>query len=102
MFIDKYNSLGLGKDVVIIDGANSDSLIAYQQDTQQWIRLRVPYRMGFFSRFFDARVDDPKAGWKGKGAYSANMTRGSWLTEGGKGTPSQLYHFQIRPDPLAK
>jgi hypothetical protein len=102
MFIDKYNSLGLGKDVVIIDGANSDSLIAYQQDTKQWIRLRVPYRMGFFSRFFDARVDDPNAGWKGKGAYSANMTRGSWLTEGGKGTPSQLYHFQIRPDPLAK
>jgi len=32
---------------------------------------------------------------------SAADPRGSWLTEGGKGTPSQLYHFQIRPDPLA-
>ncbi len=102
MFIDKYNSLGLGNDVVIVDGANSDSLIAYKQDTKEWVRMRVPYRMGFFSRFFDARVDDPNAGWKGRGAYAANQTRGSWLTEGGKGTPSQLYHFQVRPDPLAR
>ena len=101
MFIDKYNAIGLGSNTVIVDGANSDSLIAYQQDTKTWVRLRVPYRMGFFSRFFDGRIDDPKLGWKGRGAWSANMTRGSWLTEGGKGTPSQLYHFQIRPDPLA-
>jgi hypothetical protein len=28
--------------------------------------------------------------------------RGSWLTEGGKGTPSQVAQFQIRPNPLAK
>ena len=41
-------------------------------------------------------------GWKGRGAYASNETRGSWLTEGGKGTPSQLYHFQVRPDPLAR
>ncbi len=102
MYIDRDNSLGLGKNVVIVDGADSDSLIAFQQDTKRFVRMTVPYRMGFFSRFFDARIDDPKAGWKGRGAWAANETRGSWLTEGGKGTPSQLYHFQIRPDPLAK
>lgn len=102
IFIDKYNSLGLGKNEVIVDGANSDSLIAFNQDTKEWVRMRVPYRMGFFSRFFDARIDDPNAGWKGRGAFAANETRGSWLTEGGKGTPSQLYHFQVRPDPLAR
>jgi hypothetical protein len=102
MFVDRYNSLGLGKNVVIVDGAGSDSLIAFQQDTKRFVRMTVPYRMGFFSRFFDARIDDPNAGWKGRGAWAANETRGSWLTEGGKGTPSQLYHFQIRPDPLAK
>jgi len=101
MFIDKYNALGLGNNVVIVDGANSDSLMAYEQDTKQWVRLRVPYRMGFFSRFFDARIDDANSGWKGRGAYASNETRGSWLTEGGKGTPSQVYHFQVRPSPLA-
>jgi len=102
MFIDKYNALGLGKDEVIADGANSDSLIGFNQETKQWTRMRVPYRMGFFSRFFDTRIDNANGGWKGRGAYASNETRGSWLTEGGKGTPSQLYHFQVRPDPLAR
>jgi hypothetical protein len=102
MYIDRYNSLGLGNNVVIIDGANSDSLIAFEQDTKKWVRMTVPYPMGFFSRFFDARVDDPKAGWKGHGAWAANQSRGTQVTEGGKNVPSQLAHFQIRPDPLAK
>jgi hypothetical protein len=102
MYIDRYGSLGLGKNVVIVDGANSDSLIAFQQDTKKWIRMRVPYPMGFFSRFFDARVDDPNASWKGHGAWAGNESRGSQVTEGGGNIPSQLAHFQVRPDPLAK
>ena len=102
IYIDRYDALGLGKNAVIVDGSDSDSLIAFQQDRKQWVTMTVPYRMGFYSRFLDARIDDPKAGWKGRGAWAANETRGSWLTEGGKGIPSQLYHFQIRPDPLAK
>ncbi len=102
MFIDKYNALGLGNDAVVVDGANSDSLVVFQQDTKTWVRMTVPYPMGFFSRFLDARVDDPKGGWKGRGAYAANEMRGSQLTEGGGKMPSQLAHFQIRPDPLAK
>ena len=102
MWIDRFNALGLGNDVVVIDGAGSDSLLAFQQETKQWTRLRVPYPMGFFSRFLDGRIDDAKAGWKGRGVWAANQVRGSQLTEGGKDTPSQLGHFQIRPDPLAK
>ena len=94
MFIDKYNALGLGKDEVIADGANSDSLIGFNQETKQWTRMRVPYRMGFFSRFFDTRIDNANGGWKGRGAYASNETRGSWLTEGGKGTPSQLWMWE--------
>jgi hypothetical protein len=101
MYIDRYNALGLGKNVVIVDGANSDSLVAFQQDTKKWIRMTVPYPMGFFSRFFDGRIDDAKAGWKGRGVWAGNETRGTQLTEGGKNMPSQLMHFQIRPDPLA-
>jgi hypothetical protein len=58
--------------------------------------------MGFFSRFLDGRIDDPATGWKGRGVWAANEVRGSSMTEGGKDTPSQLGHFQIRPDPLAK
>ena len=102
MWVDELNTLGLGKNVVIVDGANSDSLIAFQQDTKKWTRLTVPYPHGFFSRFFDGRVDDPKAGWKGHGLWAGNETRGTQLTEGGGNMPSQLAHFQMRPDPLAK
>ncbi len=102
MFVDRYGALGLGNNLVIVDGANSDSLIAFQQESKRWVRMTVPYPMGFFSRFLDTRVDDANGGWKGRGAWAANETRGTQLTEGGKNMPSQLAHFQIRPDPLAR
>jgi hypothetical protein len=103
MWVDRYDAAGLGKNVPILDGTTSDSLVAFQPDTKTWVRLTEPYPMGFFSRFFDARIDDPKAGWKGRGIYAANQSRGSQLTEGYAGkSPSQLFHFQVRPDPLAK
>ena len=103
MWVDRYDAAGLGRNVPILDGTTSDSLIAFQPGTKTWVRLTEPYPMGFFSRFFDARIDDPKAGWKGRGIYAANQSRGSQLTEGYAGkSPSQLFHFQVRPDPLAK
>jgi hypothetical protein len=102
MWLDRFDSLGLGKNIPIVDGADSDSLLAFLPGTKRWVRLQVPYPMGFSSHFFDGRIDDPKAGWKGRGVWAANETTGSQLTEGGKNTPSQLAHFQIRPDPLAK
>jgi hypothetical protein len=101
MWVDQHNALGMGADLPIVDGADSDSLLIFHPDTKQWVRIRVPYPMGFFSRFFDARIDNPNTGWKGRGLWAANQQRGSQLTEGGKDMPSQLAHFQVRPDPLA-
>lgn len=101
MWVDRYNTLGLGNNAVIVDGANSDSLIIYLQDKKEWVRMTVPYPMGFFSRFLDGRIDNPNGGWKGRGVWAGNQLRGSQLTEG-KNMPSQVAHFQIRPDPLAK
>ncbi|MGD0966444.1 MAG: carboxypeptidase-like regulatory domain-containing protein [Candidatus Acidiferrales bacterium] len=102
LWVDTYSTLGLGKNVVIIAGSNSDSLIAFEQDSKQWVRMTIPYPMGFFSRFFDGRIDDAKAGWKGRGVWAANESRGTQRTDGGQRLPSQLAHFQLRPDPLAK
>ena len=48
--------------------------------------LRVPYPMGFYAKGFDGRIDDPNAGWKGRGLWAANGDRTPWLIEGGKGT----------------
>ncbi len=102
MWLDRFNALGLGKNIPMVDGSDSDSLLAFIPGNKQWVRLQVPYPMGFSSHFFDGRIDDAKAGWKGRGVWAANQTTGSQLTEGGKDMPSQLAHFQIRPDPLAK
>jgi hypothetical protein len=101
-YVDQFNTLGLGANVPIATGSGSDSLIAVLPKTGETIVMRVPYPMGFLSRGMDGRIDDAKAGWKGRGIWASNGTRVAWHTEGGKGTPTQVAHFQIRPNPLAK
>jgi hypothetical protein len=64
--------------------------------------MRVPYPLDFYTRSMGGRIDDPAAGWKGRGIWAGNNERVVWHIEGGKGTPSTVVHFQIRPDPLAK
>ena len=62
--------------------------------------LRVPYPMGFYTKWLDGRIDDPNAGWKACGLRATISTRAPF-TRRGKGTTSKAYHFQLRPDPLA-
>ncbi len=50
------------------------------------IVLRVPYPLGFYAKGFDGRIDDPNAGWKGRGLWATSGDRTPWLMEGGKGT----------------
>jgi hypothetical protein len=101
-WVDRENTLGLGKDVPVIDGTGSDSLIAYLPDQKKFVTLRVPYPMGLYTRSMNGRIDDPAKGWKGRGIWAGNNERVVWHIEGGKGTTSQVVHFQVRPDPLAK
>ena len=101
-WVDQFDVLGLGKNTPIATGTWSDSLLALDPATKKWTTLRVPYPLGFYTREVDGRIDDPKAGWKGRGLWAANETRVTWLGEGGKGTTSYVAHFQLRPDPLAK
>jgi hypothetical protein len=101
-WVDRFNTFGLGKNVSVVTGTNSDSLITFDPATKRFLTLRVPYPLGFYTRYVDGRIDDPKAGWKGRGLWSSNDTRVSWHNEGGKGTTSYMVHFQLRPDPLAQ
>ena len=100
-WVDQWNTLGLGRDVPIANGSNSDSLLALLPDTSEWVVLRVPYPLGFFSRGLDGRVDDPDAGWKGRGVWSTYSAAAAWHIEGGIGHKPRLVKFQVRPDPLA-
>jgi hypothetical protein len=99
-WVDQHNTFGLGNDVPMSTGNLNDGIIAFANG--RMIVLRVPYPMGFYSKGFDGRIDDPKAGWKGRGLWAANGDRTPWLIEGGKGNKPLAAHFQLRPDPLAK
>jgi hypothetical protein len=99
-WVDQHNTFGLGDDVPMSTGNLNDGIIAFANG--RMVVLRVPYPMGFYAKGFDGRIDDPKAGWKGRGLWAANGDRTPWLIEGGKGTKPLAAHFQLRPDPLAK
>jgi hypothetical protein len=99
-WVDQHNTFGLGEDVPMSTGNLNDGLIAFKDG--KMIVLRVPYPMGFYAKGFDGRIDDPKAGWKGRGLWTTSGDRAPWLKEGGKGAKPVAVHFQLRPDPLAK
>jgi hypothetical protein len=93
-------------------GNQSDSLHALVDG--HFVELRVPYPMGFFAKGLEGRIDDPNAGWKGRGLWVTSGNRTPQHIEGidapapgapGK-TPATLssplvVNFQLRPDPLA-
>jgi hypothetical protein len=97
---DKYNSLGLGDNVQIATSNLGGALLALVDG--KWVVLRVPYPLGFYAKSINGRIDDAKAGWKGRGLWTGWSNRNPWHNEGGKGTTSKAVHFQVRPDPLAK
>ncbi|MBM4197947.1 MAG: carboxypeptidase regulatory-like domain-containing protein [Gammaproteobacteria bacterium] len=101
-WVDQFNTSGLGENLPIANGSGSDSLLVLKPQTKEWLVLRVPYPMGFYTRGLDGRIDDPKAGWKGRGLWANYGTNFLWHTEGGKGTTSKMVKFQVRPDPLAR
>jgi hypothetical protein len=98
-WVDQHNTFGLGADVPMSTGNLNDGLIAWKDG--KMIVLRVPYPLGFYAKGFDGRIDDPNAGWKGRGLWTTSGDRTPWLKEGGKGMKPLVVHFQLRPDPLA-
>ena len=99
-WVDQFNTLGLGDNTPINTGNASEALLAL--DDGEWVVLRVPYPTGFYTKWMDGRIDDPNAGWKGRGVWTTISTRAPFHMETGAGTTSKVMKFQLRPDPLAK
>jgi hypothetical protein len=99
-WVDQFNVLGLGANLPINTGNASEGLLALKDG--RWIVMRVPYPLGFYTKWLDGRIDDPNAGWKGRGLWATISTRAPFHMEGGKGTTSKVYKFQLRPNPLAR
>jgi hypothetical protein len=100
VWVDQFNTFGLGANVPIATGNMSDSYFALVNE--KFVTIRVPYPMGFFAKWGDGRIDDPKAGWKGRALWATSSTRTVFHVEGGKENRPQVVKFQLRPDPLAK
>jgi hypothetical protein len=98
-WVDQHNTLGLGENIPMSTANLNDGFVALKDG--QMISLRIPYPMGFYAKGFDGRIDDPNAGWKGRGLWSTNGDRTPWLMETGKGSMPRAVHIQLRPDPLA-
>jgi hypothetical protein len=80
--------------------SGSESLMAVVDG--KIVDIRVPYPMGFFTKLADGRIDDAKAGWKGKGVWTMSGTRTVFHNEGGTANSPKVYKLQVRPDPLAR
>ncbi len=94
-WVDQHNTLGLGDDTPVSTANLEDGVVALQDG--KMVLLRLPYPMGFFAKGIDGRIDDPNAGWKGRGLWVSSGDRAPWQTEGGKGNRPMAVHFQVRP-----
>ena len=98
VWVDQFNTFGLGKDIVIANGTNSDSLLAFDPATEEFTIIRMPFPLGMFSRGLDGRIDDADAGWKGRGLW---MNFGSDPITHVETQIGAVNHIQLRPNPLA-
>jgi len=99
-WVDQFDTFGLGKNVPINTGNAAEALLALKDG--KWVVLRVPYPLGFYTKWMDGRIDDAATGWKGRGLWATVSTRTPFHMEGGKGTTSKVLKLQLRPDPLAR
>jgi hypothetical protein len=99
-WVDQFDTSGLGRNTPINTGNASEGLLALKDG--KFVVFRVPYPTGYYTKWMDGRIDDPKGGWKGKGLWSTVSTRAPFHMETGKGTTSKVIKFQLRPDPLSK
>ena len=58
-------AIAFNKDSELVDAVNT-----YTLKDGKWVVLRVPYPLGYYTKWMDGRIDDPNAGWKGRGLWS--------------------------------
>jgi hypothetical protein len=98
-WVDQHNTFGLGENIPMSTANLNDGFVALKDG--KMVTIRIPYPLSFYAKGFDGRIDDPNAGWKGRGLWSTNGDRTPWLKEGAKGSMPRAVHIQLRPDPLA-
>jgi hypothetical protein len=70
--VDQHNTFGLGENIPMSTANLNDGFVALKDG--KMVMIRIPYPMGFYAKGFDGRIDDPNAGWKGRGLWSTAGT----------------------------
>jgi hypothetical protein len=104
-WVDQHDTLGLGENVPMATGNLFDGVHALVDG--DFVTLRIPYPLGFYIKGFEGRIDDPNAGWKGRGLWAPEGDRTPFHHESPPNASATdnrplVVHFQVRPDPLAK
>jgi hypothetical protein len=95
-WVDWEGILGLGSNVPIVMDDGADALHALVKG--KFVTLHIPYAHGLFARNVDGRIDDERAGWKGRGLWT---TSAAGESDDNDGRP-KVVKLQLRPHPLAK
>ena len=99
-FTDRFDLLGVGENVPLATGNQSEAVLALVDG--EFLTFRVPYPLGsFYAKGLDGRIDDPDAGWKGRAIWTTSGSRAPFHAEGGTENVAPVFKFQVRPDPLA-
>ncbi|MBI2962792.1 MAG: carboxypeptidase regulatory-like domain-containing protein [Deltaproteobacteria bacterium] len=98
VWVDQFDTLGMGRNTVILNGTGSDSLLAFDPSAEKFRVIRIPYPLNSYTRGLDGRIDDPAAGWKGRGLWFTNGLDPVLHSEVPR---SYVGWVQFRPDPLA-
>lgn len=98
LWVDQFNTSGLGANTVFVTGTTSDSMLVFDPKKESWSVFRLPYPMPFYTRGLDGRIDNPNAGWKGRGIWA---TYSSYMPKFTETRIGYVTHIQIRPNPLA-
>ncbi|HEU4921629.1 MAG TPA: carboxypeptidase-like regulatory domain-containing protein [Burkholderiales bacterium] len=94
VWVDWFNTLGLGENVPIATGNMNEAYLALVDG--KFVTLRVPYPQGFFAKWAEGRIDDPAAGWRGRGLWATYSTRAVFHSEGGTQNRPRVVKFQLR------
>jgi hypothetical protein len=73
-------------------------MFIFDPKAERFTVFRLPYPLPFYTRGLDGRIDDARAGWKGRGLWASYN---SYLPKFSETRIGHISHIQLRPSPLA-
>ena len=86
-WVDWFDTSGLGKNVPIATGNMNDALLALVNG--QFVNLRVPYPIGFFTKWVEGRIDDRECRLEGQSAVDDLLHQNHVPPRRRQGEPAQ-------------